>query len=505
MRPAVWILLVLLLCSLAPTALPAAAPPAAPAASGGPVPEAPGLAVIQRADLMRTVEYLASKDLEGRLAGSPGFMTAARQMADRFRLLHLEPGGEDGYFEKLNIEYDEIQACSLALVRRDGSRHAFRLGPDFVARGFTGSGDFTAPVVFAGYGLSRPASGYDDYAGLDVHGKVVLAFKEAPPFKADTTGWGDSTLPRPKGLVAAAHGAVGLLLVSRPRQAEPQKPIGSTLEGEGTEDERFPRLQLDVAAAQELARGAGLDLGEAQARIDSTHAPASRELGDSVRVIVRASYHPQQPSVNVVAILRGADPRLAGQCVVVGAHLDHVGSQAGEIYFPGANDNASGAASVQAIAAAFARTGVRPRRTVIFALFSSEEAGLFGSKRFVARPPVPLDSIVAYLNLDCVGHGDSIQVGGGKSYPRLWRMAHDLDSAGAKLLVEATWPGGGADAAPFQEHQIPNLYFASRPSYTHLHLTTDTPATLNPALLESIARLAYQTAWKLAQEGVPKE
>jgi hypothetical protein len=448
---------------------------------------------------MQTIEFLASPQLQGRLAGSPGYRAAAKEMAARFRRLGLRPGGEDGYFQKLSVEYDDIESCALALMLSGEPPRPLQLGEDFTGRGFTGSGDVSAPVVFAGYGMSRPESGYDDYAGLDVRGKIVLAFKEVPPFQPDSTGWGPNILPRPKGRVAASHGAVALLLVSVPSHSRSPKPIGSVLEGEGPQDRHFPRLQLAIPVAGELMRSSGLDLTTLQARIDSTHAPQSQLLSASAHVVVKAHHHPRQASMNVVGILPGGDPRCAGQYVVVGAHLDHVGSQGRTVYFPGANDNASGSACVIAIATAMARDETRPARSVVFALFSSEEAGLLGARRFVEQPPVPRDSIVAFVNLDCVGHGDSIQVGGGRARPRLWQIARDLDGEDAKLMVKETWGGGGADAAPFEEKKIPNLYFASKFSYTHLHLTSDTPATLNPPLLEAIARLACRTTWQLAQ------
>ena len=466
--------------------------------------EFPGLETIRAADLMKTVEYLASPRLAGRLAGSPGYMTAARELAGRFRRMGLKPGADSGYFQPLEIEYDEIGACHLALVLPDGATRELRLGPDFVCRGLTGAGAFTAPVVFAGYGLSVPEKGYDDYAGLDARGRIVLTFKEPPPFRMDSLGWGTSTLPRPKGNTAAAHGALGLLLVSVPNQPHPQKPIGSMLEGEGPQDERFPRLQVDVPVAQAMVKPAGLDLGALQATIDSTKQPHSSELGVSARVGVEARYQAKQPSVNVVGRLEGSDPALRDQVLVIGAHLDHVGSQ-GDIYFPGANDNASGAAAVMAIAEAFTRGDARPKRSVLFVLFSSEESGLNGAKHFVEHPPVPIGKIVAYLNLDCVGHGDSIQVGSGKTSPKLWQLARDLDARGARLTVEETWGGGGADATPFAEQKIPTIYFASKFSYTHLHLPGDQPATLNPSLYEALARLVYRTAWKVAEGGYSGE
>jgi aminopeptidase YwaD len=453
--------------------------------------------LIRSADLMKTVEFLASKPLAGRLAGSPGYWKAARAMAARFERAGLAAGGINSFFQPLEVEYETIPTCRLAIVDAAGAKHELRLGPDFTCRGLTGSGRFTAPVVFAGYGVADSAQRYDDYAGVDVRGTIVLLFKEPPPFRRDSSGWGRSLLPRPTARIAAAHGARAMLLVSRPLQPEPQAPIGSMLEGDGPEDEHFPMLQVSDSAAQLMLRPAGFDLRALEAAIDSTRAPHSRTLNVSAEIDVRAHYRARQPSANVIGILYGTDPKLTEQALVIGAHLDHVGSQ-GSIYFPGANDNASGAAGVVAVAEAFAR-GPRPRRTVIFALFSSEESGLYGSKRFVEHPPVPLEKIVAYFNLDCIGHGDSIRVGGGATSPKLWRIARDLDAKSTRLMVGSTGAGGGADAAPFAAKKIPTLYFDTKNSYRFLHLPGDVPATLNPPLYEALVRLVYGTAWRVAQ------
>ncbi len=476
----------------------------AAAAAADPAPRpAPATDRIRSTDLMETVEWLSAPQRHGRLAGGPGYMEAAREMARRFRDLGLRPAGEDGFFQQLDVEYEEVDSCALALVHPDGTVHPLGLGPDFVCRGLTGAGDVAAPVTFVGYGISRPADGYDDYAGLDVRDRFVLVLKAEPPFRLDSLGWGESLLPRPRARTAAAHGARGLLLVTDSRSGPPF-PIGSVLEGVGPRLAGFPSLLLSRAAAEELLAGSGPGIAELQAAVDSTRQPHSRALDVAARATVRARYEEHRPSVNVVGMIRGSDPARRDQFVVIGAHLDHVGEQAG-LLFPGANDNASGAAAVAALADAFARGAVRPRRSVIFALFSSEEAGLFGARRFVARPPVPLDRVVAMINLDCVGVGDSIQLGSGKTSPRLWQLARDLDARGNRLTVTETWGDGGADATPFAEHHVPTLYFASKFSYRHLHLPGDTAATLSPALYEALVRLAYRTAWAVADGGYAGE
>jgi Zn-dependent M28 family amino/carboxypeptidase len=138
-------------------------------------------------------------------------------------------------------------------------------------------------------------------------------------------------------------------------------------------------------------------------------------------------------------------------------------------------------------------------------LFAGEEQGMLGSKHFAENLKINPKKIVAMLNLDCVGYGDSVQVGNGKSAPELWNIARSIDQQNAKLMVKDTWSGGGADATSFHEKGIPCLYFASKYSYDHLHQPTDKTETLNPMLLEEIVKLAYLTSREIAEGNYKKE
>ncbi len=153
----------------------------------------------------------------------------------------------------------------------------------------------------------------------------------------------------------------------------------------------------------------------------------------------------------------------------------------------------------------FKMSDTKPKRSILFVLFASEEQGLFGSKYFVDNLKIDSEKIIAMFNLDCVGYGDSIQIGNGKSAPELWKIANKLDKKDLNLMVENTWSGGGADLTPFYEKGIPGLYFASKYSYEHLHLPTDTPETLNPSLFEILVKLAYLTAREIADGNYKRE
>jgi Zn-dependent M28 family amino/carboxypeptidase len=243
--------------------------------------------------------------------------------------------------------------------------------------------------------------------------------------------------------------------------------------------------------------------------IDREKQPRPLALPATVRVVVNARYVSAAPTANVVGLMSGRDPALADETLVIGAHLDHVGEQAGELLFPGANDNASGAAAVVALAEAFARRaeddGDFPQRSVVFVLFAGEEQGLLGARHYVDHPVVPLSRTVAMLNLDCIASGDSLQAGGGANAPRLWELARDLDREGERLLVERTGGGGGADATPFHEAGVPTLYFATTNGYRDLHQPTDVVERLYPQLYLAMARLAVRVAAVVADGGYERE
>ena len=213
-----------------------------------------------------------------------------------------------------------------------------------------------------------------------------------------------------------------------------------------------------------------------------------------------STYEPftgSKKTFNVVGYIEGSDPRLSMN-ILSGAHLDHVGYQGDKLYFPGANDNASGVAGLIAIAEAINKSTTKPLRSVVFVAFSSEESGLKGSKYFVANMPINADKVVAMLNFDCIGQGDSIAIGGRLSYPKLWKKAKKIDKRNTKLLSPKTFGGGGADAQPFYEAGIPTLYFNTSGGYKYLH-ATDKPETLNPEVFEKVVHLGYLTTMEPCQ------
>lgn len=464
---------------------------------------ATGLSEINKEDLIKNVRLLSSADFDGRLPGSEGYNKAAQFAADKFYELGLWAAGDKQYFQYLNVEYNKINTPAVFNTIVDGKTVEYKLGKDFVFRGFTGSNSFTLPVVFCGYGISRPDLHYDDYDGINVKNKIVMVFKQNPKWKNDDKDWG-TNYPREKSLVAKKHGAKGILFLSLPNDEKPQPLIGSVMHGEGEQPVDFPQLHISLDAANTLLSKTGFTISDCQTKIDEKKKPLSMNLATKTQVEVHAIYEKNARTMNIIAMIEGKDEKVKEEYVIIGAHLDHVGSQAG-LLFLGANDNASGSAAVLEIAEAFVKGGIEPKRSVMFVLFASEEQGLFGAKHFVNSWKKGYDKIAAMINLDCVGYGDSIQVGNGKSAPKLWEIVNQIDETSFNSMVDRTWNGGGADATPFYEKDIPCLYFVTTNSYDHLHLPTDEVGTLNPTLYEKVVRLAHLTALEVANGNYERE
>lgn len=459
---------------------------------------------ISEESLLQKVELLCSPEFAGRLSGSEGYNKASDYVRNHFKELGLQPAFDGDYYQKLLVEYNEITAPAEFSLVKDGKVFIkYKLGTDYAFRGFTGSGNFTAPIVFCGYGISSEA--YDDYKDVDVAGKVVIVFKQNPNWKIEGVNW-SSGYPREKAKTAADRGAIGLIMISRPLDKNPQPVIASVMHGGGSDqNENFPQLQMSINAANDFLTGTGYYIEDLQAKIDESQNPFSFELPASALIKVNADYYKEKETQNIAAILEGSDEILKNEFIIIGAHLDHVGSQAGEVYYPGANDNASGSAAVMQLAEAFVKSGIKTKRSVIFTLFASEEQGLFGAEYFVQNPPVDLNNIVAMLNMDCIASGDSIQIGNGKSAPELWQIFREIDFNNDNLMLKRTWSGGGADATPFHNKGIPTAYIVTYYSYAHLHLPSDLPETLNGQLYESVVKLTSQALIKLANAEYKRE
>ena len=371
------------------------------------------LAAAVRADAVwAPLRFLSDDLLEGRGTARRGGRLAAQYLAAQFMALGLEPAGEGGtWFQQVPIASLD-PSPAIALIT-GGARRELRYREEFVAwseRVDTLVHD-SAEVVFVGYGIAAPEWRWDDYKGTDLKGKILLILVNDP-------GLRDASLFRGRTLTyygrwtykleeAARRGASGVLLIHDDTMAT----YGwSTVENSWT----GPQARLDAPptsltfagwltgrTAADLLASRGLDLARLMAAAErSDFRPLPTGI-DAV-VTVRSSLS-RLTTANVVARLPGRDPALAKQVVVISAHYDHLGigrAVDGDSILNGAVDNASGVATMLGVADAFARTGLRPRRSILFVGMAAEESGLLGSAWMAAHPPVPAAAVAADLNVD---------------------------------------------------------------------------------------------------------
>lgn len=358
------------------------------------------------------VAFLADDLLEGRATGSRGYDIAARYVAARFDSMGLKPGGKDGWYQTIpfvstSADPGKPSAVTLNGVRFVSGDHVV-VGPAVAAAAI----DQSAPVVFVGYGLENRQYGLDDYRGLDVRGKIVVQLWGTPEGLPSEIA---ATLNDKKSELAVSKGAIGVISIASPTLLS-IFPWDKILENSALprmrwvhpdgriEDPNGPlRLSamIDPTAAEKLFEGTPLE-GKLQALFaDKKARPKGFALRNPVRV-ERFSVIERTSSPNVIGILEGSDPALAGELVMISAHLDHIGIMPGDgadRIANGALDNAAGIATMLEAARAFTEGGNRPKRSIAFVALTGEEKGLYGSE-YLAKYPLPNRKLVANVNLD---------------------------------------------------------------------------------------------------------
>jgi len=360
------------------------------------------------------VAFLADDLLEGRESGTRGYDIAAHYVASQFESLGLQPGTPGGWYQPIEFVRYAIGGTPRLVV----NGHSFAHGSEVLLRPSPDpdSLSIAAPLVFAGYGLDLPARGFDDYEGLDVAGKIVVVLNGTP---SGTPSDVSAHLNAEKARMAADRGAVGMLVIRTRSEAErlswnrlvsfSDRPGTTWIDGRGhpvaSNALRF-NATLDYSAAAAIFQGARRSLDQVltdAARRGSR--PDGFALPGSARLERDGANATRFSSPNVIAVLPGSDPALAGEYVLLMAHLDGLGvresgaNEGGDRIRNGAMDNASGVATLIEVAQAMMRSGQRPRRPVLFAAVTAEEVGLLGSE-YLARNPVGGGRIVSVVNLD---------------------------------------------------------------------------------------------------------
>jgi hypothetical protein len=503
---------------------------------------------IRQEDLRADLFFLAGDSMRGRLTDTEENRAAADYIRSRFERLGLKPAGpNNSYFQPYNLMTATLgEGNALDLVYGDGAARHLREGQECYPHRFSASGHASGQVVFVGFGIAAPHLQYDDYNG-NLKGQIVLALDHEPgerdagsPFDGVVTSEPSTTWRKAFG--AQEKGAAAVLFVSdvhnHPDAGNfeaaagnywPDKPpriLNYTL-ATWADRIHIPVAQISPALAASLAAGTNRTFEELSRSAETTHGFTPLPLpGARVDLHTAVDRH-IVPDRNVVALVEGSDPRLKNEWVIISAHFDHNGADGTQI-FNGADDNGSGVVALLEIAEAYAlaaKDGHRPRRSVLFAAWNSEERGLLGAWAYTERPLAPLTTIAAVLNMDMIGRNEEIPIGGGQRFAGLEVQTAESNSNALNLMafskvpditavVEKANSGIGLDLKkrydnnssnllrrsdqwPFLQRGVPAMGFITglHPDY---HTPYDRPEKINYVKMEKIARLVHQVSWDIA-------
>jgi Zn-dependent M28 family amino/carboxypeptidase len=389
--------------------------PGASAAQQAAAPAA-GAPSISGARVRADVEFLADDLLEGREAGTRGYDLAARYVASALKSAGYLPGADDGtYFQQVPFIESTPTSTSMRLTVNGATTDVPLPDQGLVgASALRPTSEVTAPVVFAGFGVTAPQFGHDDYAGLDVTGKIVALLSNAPEkLPSEPRAFYASTDHKLRN--AADHGAIAVVTVLGPDDMKRfpwaqvkmyfGRPSLTWANADGTPGPTEKRLKavayLSPEGSARLFTGSAITFEQAVEKA-RTGVPAGAKLAATL-TMTSATSHKSTSSPNVVGVLKGSDPALAATSVVLTAHLDHIGvrpSGDGDRINNGAYDNATGSAILLEVARALASQPERPKRSIVVVLVTAEEKGLLGSDYFAHHPVKAAGRMIANVNLD---------------------------------------------------------------------------------------------------------
>lgn len=376
-------------------------------------------AKVEKQRIQAHLEFLADDYLEGRDTGSKGYEIAAKYVAAEFSKLGLQPAGENGYFQRVPFRRGYLnQQSTLARIGEGEQAITLKYPQDYMMSTVINSTatKVKADAVFVGYGLVADKYNHNDYEGLDVKGKIVVILNGRPESWPSEEG-AHLASGREKARYAAERGAVGIVSLHTPKREKVRSYTSSLnylgspslrwLDKEGTPNGTQANIKasayLNLSAGKKLFANAKMPL-EQIFTLDSDNKPIKGfALNTSIELAAK-SKHEQISSPNVLAVLPGSDPKLKDEYVVLTAHLDHIGLAKDvttkDRVNNGAMDNASGVAVLLETARLLAQADKAPRRSILFTVVTGEEKGLLGASYFVNNPTVPLNAMVANVNLD---------------------------------------------------------------------------------------------------------
>ena len=440
---------------------------------------------VHQDSLMKHVTELSSETYQGRLAGTEGYNRAVRYVQRVLKTYGLEQMGE---IPKFN-------------VYRPGDKEprVFTLGNEFCCAGVTGRGYVDAQMVFCGFGIDE--KDFNEYKYVDVKGKIAIVLTGVPEWmRLPQAAASQYTTLRDKARTAEKHGAIGLLAVNVSTTCPPYEPQARTYCGELPHLGTFPILQITLDCAREIMADQVTPLDSALARMQRDGTVQSFSLVKKAEIDVNARYNPAARTTNVMGLLRGTDKYLSREYIVIGASLDGSGMQGETCLFPGADINATGVAAVLETARLLSQADYRPRRSVLFVIFSGSEQQYAGSRAFVELYP-QLKRAEAFVNVQNIGYGDSVDVLGGFKYPTLESIVLDRDTvAGRMNIVRGGEPKGlRGDARALDAVHIPSVVITTTRGMHHNHTTTDVWENIDRRIVTICSQLVTETVAELGE------
>jgi hypothetical protein len=456
------------------------------------------------------VAELVSEKYGGRLTGTKEYEACVEWVESLLKGWGVEPGGENGTYRQLFPNPYTLVfpggVCEMHVPAGKGGvvKKSYAYEDEFIPGGTSGTGVVTAEVVYVGFGITAPELGYDDYKGVDVKGKIVLLDPEVPVGPGEKTleqfmKWRPYSFHQYKLKNAAAHGAKGMIYNYGPIG----NPNNAYVEG-------FVYHHVGAAVVADVFAGTGRVHKDTAAKIRAELKPQSFATGKTMTISNRTEHRPDGVGINLLGKITGTDPALKDEVIIVGGHLDHLGRM-WEL-MPGANDNATAAAVTMGVAEAMAKCAVKPKRTVVFFFFGSEEQsedqGTEGSHYYTDHPIYPLDKTTVFINMEGPGIGDRISASGGKTYPAFWQFVEKANAAYIHRPLStgaASYPARPRqDSAWFFWKGVPSLTFGAdggpRLPYSTYHNTRDSLELVTPEIMEDIAQLLFMTIMDLGDE-----
>ena len=471
------------------------------------VAQAPKLQPADPARYIQDIKSLSAPNMEGRGDGSKGLTRARDILVHRYASLGLEPRGTNGFLQPFDVIVGaELTPKNSFHVQSPNGPQTLQLHQDYIPYAFSSAAKADGPLVFAGYGISADEWKFNEYANLDVKGKIVIVIRKEPAFATAHAAKGESS-PHgdliTKAILARNHGAAAVLVVNG-ALAKGEDDLLPHFGGDGgQEDVGIPILEVknDVAAA--WFKAAGKDLLDLQRSIDNSGNPASFAFPDSIHIALETGVKKQHAEVNnVLAYLPGK----SDEYIILGAHYDHLGrGEYGSLapsligqFHPGADDNASGTAGLLELARILAPYKGQLPRGILFASFAGEELGLLGSAAWVRQPTLPLDKAEAMLNMDMIGRvqKNTLYVGGVGTAAN-FRSIVEQAVPHSGLKTELSESGySSSDHTSFVVKQIPVLFFFSG-LHSDYHKPSDTWDKIDPQSAAHVVDLVAETGLQI--------